>query len=129
VQLAHRTLAVLLALHLISVVTMLRRRRATEAPVVVRAAYIALGFVLAQFAIAAAMILLHLPPVLRSLHEATGVGIWLSCFVLAYLAKEGSRQTIPAGDAGGAVVPPVPRSAPLTPQSMAVFVARGADPR
>jgi hypothetical protein len=33
------------------------------------------------------MILLHLPPVLRSLHEATGVAIWLSCFVLAYLAR------------------------------------------
>ncbi|HUQ46557.1 MAG TPA: hypothetical protein VM033_07915, partial [Gemmatimonadaceae bacterium] len=27
-------------------------------------------------------------PVLRSLHEATGVGIWLSCFVLAYLARK-----------------------------------------
>ena len=38
------------------------------------------------------MILLTLPPVLRSLHEATGVGIWLSCFLLAYLA----RRTAPA---------------------------------
>src|SRR5205085_8287575 len=86
VQLAHRTLALLLALHLIGVVVMHRRRHDSEALVVVRAAQVALGLVLLQFGIAAAMILLHLPPVLRSLHEATGVGIWLSCFVLAYLA-------------------------------------------
>jgi heme A synthase len=50
-------------------------------------AAIALGLVLTQLAIASAMVLLHLPPVLRSLHEATGVGIWLSCFLLAYLAR------------------------------------------
>ena len=41
--------------------------------------------------VAASMILLHLPPVLRSLHEAAGVGIWLSCFVLAYLARRVNR--------------------------------------
>ena len=39
---------------------------------------------------ASAMILMHLPAVLRSLHEATGVGIWLSCFSLAYLARRTS---------------------------------------
>jgi len=36
---------------------------------------------------------MHLPPVLRSLHEATGVGIWLSCFVLAYLARRTSQTS------------------------------------
>jgi heme a synthase len=91
VQLTHRTIAVLLVLHLIGVVVALRRRRATEAPVVVRAAQIALGMVLLQLVVASAMILLHLPPVLRSLHEATGVGIWLSCFTFAYLARRASQ--------------------------------------
>ncbi len=87
VQLVHRTIAVLLVLHLIGVAAMVRKRRREESPVVVRAALIALGMVVAQLAIASSMILLHLPPVLRSLHEATGVGIWLSCFVFAYLAR------------------------------------------
>jgi len=87
IQIVHRTLAVFLLLHLVGVVMMLRKRRATEAPIVITAARIALGLVVLQIAVASSMILLHLPPVLRSLHEATGVGIWLSCFVLAYLAN------------------------------------------
>ena len=87
VQMTHRTIAVLLLLHLIGMVMMLRKRRADEAPVVRQAAWIALGMVVLQLCLASAMILLHLPSVLRSLHEATGVGIWLSCFVLAYLAR------------------------------------------
>ena len=87
IQIVHRTLAVFLLLHLIGVVMMLRKRRASEAPVVITAANVALGLVVLQLAVASSMILLHLPPVLRSLHEATGVAIWLSCFVLAYLAR------------------------------------------
>jgi cytochrome c oxidase assembly protein subunit 15 len=92
VQMIHRTIAVLLVLHLFGMVMMLRRRRDEEAPVVVRAARIALGMVLLQLGVASAMILMHMPPVLRSLHEATGVGIWLSCFVLAYLARRTSNS-------------------------------------
>jgi heme A synthase len=87
IQVVHRTIAVLLLLHLIGVAAMIRNRRRDESPVVVRAALIALGMVVTQLVIASSMILLHLPPVLRSLHEATGVGIWLSCFVFAYLAR------------------------------------------
>jgi cytochrome c oxidase assembly protein subunit 15 len=91
VQMTHRTIAVLLLLHLIGVVAMLSRRREEEAPIVVRAAWIAFGMVVLQLVVASAMILMHLPAVLRSLHEATGVGIWLSCFLLANL----SRRTAP----------------------------------
>lgn len=87
IQIVHRTLAVFLLLHLIGVAMMLRKRRASEAPVVITAANVALGLVFLQLAVASTMILLHLPPVLRSLHEATGVAVWLSCFVLAYLAR------------------------------------------
>jgi heme A synthase len=92
VQMIHRTLAVLLVLHLFGIVMMQRKRRDEEAPIVVRAAQIALGMVVLQLAVASAMILIHMPPVLRSLHEATGVGIWLSCFVLAYLARRTSSS-------------------------------------
>jgi len=86
-QMTHRAIAVLLLLHLVGVVAMLRRRRAEEAPIVARAALIALAMVILQLVVASSMVLFHLPPVLRSLHEATGVGIWLSCFLLAYLAR------------------------------------------
>ena len=48
--------------------------------------------VVLQLVVASTMVLLALPAVLRSLHEATGIGIWLSCFLLAYLA----RRTAPA---------------------------------
>jgi heme A synthase len=91
IQITHRTIAVLLVLHLIGVVTMLQRRRATEAPIVRRAAAIALGMVVLQLGVASTMILLHMPPVFRSLHEATGVGIWLACFTFAYLANRAAR--------------------------------------
>jgi hypothetical protein len=48
---------------------------------------IAVALGLLQLGVAAAMVLGHLPPVLRSLHEATGVSIWISTFALAYLSR------------------------------------------
>jgi heme A synthase len=91
IQLIHRTIALLLFLHLIGVAAMARKRRKDESPVVVRVAFLAVGMVVMQLGVASAMVLLHLPPVLRSLHEATGVGIWLTCFLLAYLANRAAR--------------------------------------
>jgi heme A synthase len=100
VQSTHRVLAFLLLLHLIGVVIGLARRR-EESRVVARAAYTALGLVLLQIAVAASMILLRLPPVLRSLHEAVGVSVWLGTFTYAYLAllaAREARETIAASD-------------------------------
>jgi len=109
----HRTLAALLLLHLIGVVMMVRKRRGEEAPVVIRAAYVALGMVVLQLAVASAMILMHLPAVLRSLHEATGVGIWLSCFALAYLARRTAPTTLGSATAGQpSAAAPYPRVRP-----------------
>jgi heme A synthase len=85
VQLTHRVLAVLLVLHLFGVVMALRRRR--EAPAVRWAAAIALSLGVLQLLVAGAMIGMHLPPVLRSLHEAVGVSIWIATFAFAYLAR------------------------------------------
>jgi heme A synthase len=96
VQMTHRTIAVLLLLHLIGMTMMLRKRRDEEALIVKRALSVALGMVVLQLCLASAMILWHLPKVLRSLHEATGVGIWLSCFVLAYLARRTSTNGVTA---------------------------------
>ena len=133
VQMIHRTIAVLLVLHLIAMVILVHRRRTREAPIVVRAADIALGLVFLQLVVASSMILLHLPPVLRSLHEATGVGIWLGCFSLAYLARRASRNPVAAtaaepvsvgAAASAAAAGAVPAASAHT---MAVIVARGAD--
>jgi hypothetical protein len=32
-----------------------------------------------------------LPPVLRSLHQAVGIGVWLTLFLAAYLAKTATK--------------------------------------
>ena len=76
--------------------------------------------VIVQLVVASSMILLHLPAVLRSLHEATGVGIWLSCFVLAYLARRVAPE--PVEREREADIP-----APRVQQSVHAVAARGAD--
>jgi heme A synthase len=40
-----------------------------------------------QLGVAGSMVLLSLPAVLRSLHEAVGVSVWLGTFTYAYLAR------------------------------------------
>jgi heme A synthase len=98
VQLTHRILAFLVVLHLAGVASGVFRRR--EATVVARASAAALSFGVLQLVVAATMVLGHLPPVLRSLHEATGVSIWIATFTLAYLARigSGSAATLPEVD-------------------------------
>jgi heme A synthase len=95
VQLTHRIFAFLLLFHLIGTVIAFSRRK--EATIVLAAARVALGLVLLQLAVAAAMVLLTLPPVLRSLHEAVGVSVWLGTFTFAYLARVASSWPRAAG--------------------------------
>ena len=95
VQLTHRILALLLVLHLFGLVMAQRKRR--ESPVILRAATIAFALGVIQLLVAGAMIGMRLPPVLRSLHEATGVSIWIATFSLAYLARR-SGGTVPSAD-------------------------------
>lgn len=104
VQMTHRILAFLLFFHVLGVMISFARRR--EAPIVVRTARIAFGFVFLQILVAGAMIGMHMPSELRSLHQAVGVGIWLSLFTLAYLARMAARtpdeRTASLGDASAA---------------------------
>jgi heme A synthase len=90
VQMTHRILAFLLFFHVLGLMIAFARRH--EAPMVVRAARIAFGFVFLQILVAGAMIGMRMPPELRSLHQAVGVGIWLSHFSLAYLARIAARD-------------------------------------
>jgi heme a synthase len=93
VQLTHRVLAFIVVLHLAGLASGIFRRG--EAAVARRAAAVALSLGVLQLVVAGAMVLGHLPPVLRSLHEATGVSIWIATFTLAYLARiaSGSAAT------------------------------------
>jgi heme A synthase len=91
VQMAHRIVAFLLFFHLLGFTIGVSKRG--EAPVVVRAARVAFGLVVLQILVAGAMIGLHLPAALRSLHQAVGISIWLSVFTLAYLARIATGRT------------------------------------
>jgi heme A synthase len=86
VQLTHRVFAYVLFFHLLGMAIALGRRK-HEAAIVVKAARVALALVVLQVIVAASMVLMTLPPVLRSLHEAVGVSVWLGTFAFAYLAR------------------------------------------
>jgi heme A synthase len=126
VQLTHRVLAFLVVLHLAGLASGIFRR--AEAKVARRAVAIALSLGLLQLVVAGAMVVGHLPPVLRSLHEATGVSIWIATFTLAYLARiaSGSAATL-AGplsyDASGASR--IAQSTPREPQSASRIAPSG----
>lgn len=135
VQLTHRILAVLLILHLLGMLMASRKKQV--APVVKRALVVAFSLGILQLLVAGAMIGMRLPPVLRSLHEATGVSIWIATFVLAYLARissggaaVGARLRTPVSplvEAEEAKPALVQARASRMSHSVAVIVARGAD--
>ena len=91
VQLTHRVLAFLVVLHFLGLASGVFRRG--EASVAKRSAATVASLGVLQLVVAGAMIIGHLPPVLRSLHEATGVSVWISAFALAYLARLGSGSS------------------------------------
>jgi heme A synthase len=80
----HRIIAFLLLGHLIGIAIGVRKRAETRA--VRTAAWTALGIVILQVVVAAAMVGMHLPPTLRSLHQAVGTALWISVVTLAALA-------------------------------------------
>ena len=93
-QLSHRVLAFLFAFHVIGAVAMLRRRGA--APVVKRAGYVALGAVVLQILVAAALVEMRLPRALQSLHQAVGTLVWIAIVVYAGLARRAAFGGEPA---------------------------------
>lgn len=142
-QLTHRILAFLFALHVLGAAVMIRKR--PVARVVKRAAWFALGAVILQIIVAASLVETHLPPVLQSLHQAVGTLVWITVAIWATLAHRaagsdpavrhaGAPQPIPAdGDRDAGAVrraePPTAGS-PLVlgaPSIDAATVARFAD--
>lgn len=96
VQLTHRVLAYLLFFHVLAVAAAVSRR-ATEAAATKRAAQFAAALVMMQLVLGAAMVLSQLPAVLRSLHQAIGIAVWLAMFLAAYLPRTAARKTADVG--------------------------------
>lgn len=91
VQLTHRILAYLLVLHLASLPFVFRKR--AEPDVVLRAAWIGAVLGLLQVVWAGWMVTGGFPGVVRSLHQATGVLIWVTAFATTYLARIAAGRT------------------------------------
>jgi heme A synthase len=85
VHMTHRLVAFLLFFHVIGLTIGVTKRE--EAPVVRRAVWTAMALIGAQLLVAAVMVSTVLPPVLRSVHQALGVAIWVAMVVAAYLAR------------------------------------------
>ena len=115
VQFTHRMIAFLLLFHMIGLAIAIAKRG--EAPGVVRAGRIALGAIVMQIGVAAALVLLFLPQQLQWLHSAMATTVWVTVFTFWALARRGAVAE------GEAVAEPRRPS----PQSIAMIVARGAD--
>jgi heme A synthase len=89
IQVTHRVIAFLLLGHLIGLAIGVNKRKEVRALRV--AAWSALGVVVLQILVAAAMVEMHLPPSLRSLHQAVGTALWIVVVTIAALATEPRR--------------------------------------
>jgi len=85
IQVAHRIIAVLLLGHLIGIAIGVRKRG--EPGAIRNAALAALGLVILQILIAGAMVGMHFPASLRSLHQAVGTALWIVVVTLASLSE------------------------------------------
>jgi len=91
IQVTHRIIAFLLLGHLIGIALGVRRRGETRA--VRLAAWSSLSLVVLQVVVAAAMVELHLPAALRSLHQAIGAAVWIGVVTLTALATGGAATS------------------------------------
>ncbi len=90
IQVTHRVIAFFLLFHLIGIIVSTRKR--SEPGPIRSAAWAALSTVVLQILIAAAMVEMHLPASLRSLHQAVGTALWISVMVLTALASGSDRS-------------------------------------
>jgi heme A synthase len=88
IQVGHRVLAFLLFFHLFGLAIAVRKR--AESPRLVLAAQLTFLVIVAQVLVAAALVELHLPAPLQSLHQATGTLVWVSVCAFAALARRGA---------------------------------------
>jgi cytochrome c oxidase assembly protein subunit 15 len=93
IQVTHRIIAFLLLFHIIGMIVGVRKRK--EAGPVRFAAWTALGIVALQVLVAAAMVEMHLPATLRSLHQGVGTALWIAVVLVTMLAsRSGDRVPV-----------------------------------
>jgi heme A synthase len=84
IQVTHRIIAFLILGHLIGITIGVGKRG--EPRPIRSAAWAALAVVIVQILVAGAMVGMHFPPSLRSLHQAVGTALWTVVVALAALA-------------------------------------------
>lgn len=92
IQLTHRLLAYALVLHILMLTVAFHRRN--EPQILNRYITGALLLALTQVALAAWMVLGGFPPLVRSLHQATGILIFMATFTLAYHARIAAGRSV-----------------------------------
>lgn len=91
IQVTHRIIAFLLLGHLIGISIGVRKR--AEPRPIRNAAWAALSIAVLQILVAAAMVEMHLPASLRSLHQTVGTALWVAVVALTSLAAGPRGQT------------------------------------
>ena len=109
IQLTHRVLAYVTALHVVLMTFSIMRRR--EHRTVTVLAQMAAVVVVLQIVFGALMVLNGLPIVIRSLHQATGVLLWLSTLTLTYAARRAQHPPADGAAVGAHVRPRTPQMA------------------
>ena len=109
IQLTHRVLAYLTALHVVGMAVLIMRRR--EHRTVTLLAGVAAVVVVLQIVFGALMVLGGFPIVIRSLHQATGVLLWVSTLTLTYAARRAKHPAAEGAGVGAAVRPRTPQMA------------------
>lgn len=94
IQITHRVLAFLVFGHLIGMFVGSRKRN-ERGPIRVAIAS-ALGLVVVQILVAAGMVEMNLPAVMRSLHQAVGTATWIAVVAIAVLAAHRHGEDPPA---------------------------------
>lgn len=106
IQLTHRVLAYLTALHVVTMAVLIMRRR--EHRMVTTLAGVAASVVVLQIVFGALMVLGGFPIVIRSLHQATGVLLWVSTLTLTYAARRAKHPPAEGVGVGAKVRPHAP---------------------
>ena len=112
IQLTHRVLAYVTALHVVLMSVLIMRRR--EHRTVTLLAGIAALVVVLQIVFGALMVLGGFPIVIRSLHQATGVLLWVSTLTLTYAARLAKHPPAAGAPMGATIRPRTPLMAGAT---------------
>ncbi len=85
IHVTHRIIAFAVLGHLIGMAIGSHKRK--EPPTIRTAVSIALGLVVLQVLVAAGMVEMHLPAVMRSVHQGVGTALWITVVAVATLAR------------------------------------------